>query len=154
DPWLLLAAHIAGVLLLGLTVCYPANPVARIFHYWYPLPYVSYCYREMSLLIPAARVTSADSALARLDFAIWGANPTVWLERLSSPLLAETLEIVYSGFVPCVLIVALILWIQKRFAEFRYYAFLIALGFLASYVGYLLVPARGPRFLLKHLQGY
>ena len=39
-----------------------------------------------------------------------------------------------------------------RFAEFQYYAFLIALGFLTSYIGYILVPARGPRFLLKHLQ--
>jgi membrane-associated phospholipid phosphatase len=29
---------------------------------------------------------------------------------------------------------------------------LIALGYLASYVGYLIVPARGPRFLLNHLQ--
>jgi len=50
--------------------------------------------------------------------------------------------------------VALILWKQKRYEDFRYYAFLLAVGFLASYVGYLLVPARGPRFLLDHLQSY
>jgi membrane-associated phospholipid phosphatase len=31
---------------------------------------------------------------------------------------------------------------------------LIALGFLFSYVGYLAVPARGPRFLLKDLQHF
>jgi membrane-associated phospholipid phosphatase len=29
---------------------------------------------------------------------------------------------------------------------------LLALGFLASYVGYFLVPVRGPRFLLSSLQ--
>jgi membrane-associated phospholipid phosphatase len=37
-------------------------------------------------------------------------------------------------------------------AEFQFYAFLIALGFLASYLGYMAVPARGPRFLLQPLQ--
>ena len=58
----------------------------------------------------------------------------------------------YTLFVPAVLLVAFLLWRKRRYGEFQYYAFLIAMGFLASYVGYLLVPARGPRFLLKHLQ--
>jgi len=154
DPWFLLMVHLAGAAALALLALYPANSLARIFHYWYPLPYVFYSYKEMSILIPALRATDADAALARLDFAVWGANPTVWLERLRSPLLAELLQIVYSGFLPVVLMMALILWKQKRYLEFRYYAFLIALGFLASYAGYVLVPARGPRFLLDHLQTY
>jgi membrane-associated phospholipid phosphatase len=44
------------------------------------------------------------------------------------------------------------LWKQGRLQEFRYYALLISAGFLASYLGYWLVPVRGPRFLLAHLQ--
>ena len=36
-----------------------------------------------------------------------------------------------------------------RYADFRYCAFLISLGFLVSYAGYMIVPARGPRFLLE-----
>jgi membrane-associated phospholipid phosphatase len=54
--------------------------------------------------------------------------------------------------VPAVLLIAFLLWGRARHAEFRYYAFLIALGFLLSYVGYVLVPARGPRFFLRNLQ--
>ena len=54
--------------------------------------------------------------------------------------------------VPIVLLVAVWLWRRRRYAAFRQYAFLIALGFLVSYLGYLAVPARGPRFLLSHLQ--
>jgi len=90
--------------------------------------------------------------LAKLDFDVWGAHPCVWLERISSPLLTEALQIVYSAFVPVVLLMGLILWRQRRYSDFRYYAFLIPIGFLVSYVGYLLVPAKGPRFLLQHLQ--
>ena len=76
----------------------------------------------------------------------------MWLERIQSPLLTEFLQIVYSLFVPAVLWVAWLLWRRKHLAAFRFYSFLIAAGFLASYIGYLLVPARGPRFLLKDLQ--
>jgi membrane-associated phospholipid phosphatase len=106
----------------------------------------------MSILIPAIRGTDFDRELALLDFRIWGANPTVWLERLQSPWFTELLQIFYSLFVPCVLLVAFLLWRRGRLEDFRQYAFLIAAGFLVSYIGYFLVPARGPRFLLKHLQ--
>ncbi len=52
------------------------------------------------------------------------------------------------------MLTAFILWRQKRLNEFKFYAFLIASGFLLSYVGYFFVPARGPRFLLHDLQTY
>jgi membrane-associated phospholipid phosphatase len=106
----------------------------------------------MALIIPGVRHTSADQWLADLDFRIWSAHPTVWLERIQTPVLTEFLQIVYTLFVPAVLLIPFLIWRKHRPGEFQYYAFLIALGYLASYVGYLIVPARGPRFLLNHLQ--
>ena len=152
NPWELLLVHLCGALLIVIVAYFPGNSISFVFHHWYPVFYVFYCYKEMSILIPAVRSTNADAALARLDFALWGANPTVWLERISNPLLTEFLQIIYSGFIPVVLIIGVILWLQKRYSQFRYYAFLIVTGFLVSYIGYLLVPVRGPRFLLQHLQ--
>jgi membrane-associated phospholipid phosphatase len=149
-PWLLLW-HIAALGLLVFEVKRP-NPTTRLFHYWYPLPYVSACYREMALLIPPIRGSDSDRWLANLDFRLWGVHPTVWLERIQSSALTEFLQIVYTLFVPAVLLVAVLLWKKRRYQEFQYYAFLIAFGYLVSYVGYLLVPARGPRFLLRNLQ--
>lgn len=143
--------HTLGVALLIFEVKRP-NRTTWVFRNWYPLPYVASCYKEMALLIPAVRHTDSDQWLADLDFRIWRANPTVWLERIHSPALTEFLQIAYTLFVPAVLAVAFILWKKHRIPEFQYYAFLIALGFLASYLGYLCVPARGPRFLLKNLQ--
>jgi membrane-associated phospholipid phosphatase len=149
-PWLL-AAHLIGGALIVYEVKSP-NRTSFLFRNWYPLPYVASCYKEMALLVPAVRGSNADQFLANLDFRIWGANPTVWVERFYSPVLTEFLQWVYTLFIPVVLFVAWLLWKRGRVAEFRYYAFLIAVGFLSSYVGYLAVPARGPRFLLKHLQ--
>jgi len=147
----LLALHVAATLLVVLAVEFPGR-ASWIFRHWYPLPYVAWCYREMSLLIPASGVKDMDAELARLDYRLWGANPTVWLERVSTPALTEYLQVIYALFVPVVLLIAFLLWRQRRYTEFRYYAFLIALGYLVSYVGYGIVPARGPRFFLSNLQ--
>lgn len=147
----LAALNGVAILIAVLAIRHPGK-ASWIFRHWYPLPYVAWCYREMALLIPAVRGRDADAELARLDYRVWGANPTVWLERLATPVLTEYLQIVYALFVPVVLFIAFLLWRQRRYADFRYYAFLIALGFLVSYLGYLLVPARGPRFFLRHLQ--
>jgi membrane-associated phospholipid phosphatase len=147
----LLTWHLLGAALVIYQVKRP-NRTSWFFRNWYPLPYVAYCYKEMAAIIPALRRSDADRWLARLDFRMWHAHPCVWLERISTPALTEFLQIIYTLFVPVVLLVPFLLWRSRRFADFRYCAFLIAVGFLTSYLGYLLVPARGPRFFLKHLQ--
>ncbi|MDE3164243.1 MAG: phosphatase PAP2 family protein [Acidobacteriota bacterium] len=149
----LLAANLLGAALIVFQAKRP-NPTSWIFRNWYPLPFVASCYKEMALFIPAVRSTDADRALADLDYRIWGANPTVWIERLHHPVFTEFLQAVYTLFVPAVLFVAWLLWRRRRYQDFQFYAFLIALGFLASYLGYLAVPARGPRFFLRDLQHF
>jgi len=151
DAWQLLFWHIAGASLLFVEVRFP-NPTSWFFRSWYPLPTVAYYYREMAVLIPGIWHTDADRWLADLDFGFWHANPTVWLERVHTPVLTEFLQLVYTLFVPAVLLVAFLLWKRRKFAEFQYYAFLIALGYLVSYIGYVIVPARGPRFVLRSVQ--
>ena len=68
------------------------------------------------------------------------------------PLLTEWEQLLYTLFLPAVILVAFLLWRKGRFVEFQYYAFLIALGYLVSYVGYIFVPARGPRYVLNPFQ--
>jgi membrane-associated phospholipid phosphatase len=158
DAASLLAAHVAGILLIvavaktSFSRHTASHKLQNLLHHWYPLAYIPTCYKEMAVLIPAIRRTDLDAQMAWLDFRLWGVHPTVWLERLQSPWLTEFLQIAYTMFVPAVIVVAVVIWLKGLYPEFRYYAFLISLGFLASYVGYLLVPVRGPRFFLTSLQ--
>ena len=152
----LLVWHILGSALLVFEVKRP-NVTSWLFRNWYPLPYVGYFYKEMALLIPAVRQDDisqklSDRWLASLDYHIWGVNPCVWLERIQFRALVEWEQLLYTLFLPAVILVALLLWRKGRFVEFQYYAFLIAAGYLVSYCGYILVPARGPRYWLKDLQ--
>ena len=147
----LLALHAVAATVLVLAVRRPARWTG-VFRRWYALPYVGACYKEAAILIPAIGRPSADQWLANIDFQFWGANPTVWIERWYWPPLTEYLQVVYSLFIPAVLLIPFLMWRRHQQRDFQYYLFLIALGFLASYVGYFLVPARGPRFLLADLQ--
>jgi membrane-associated phospholipid phosphatase len=147
----LLLWHILGPALIVYQVKRP-NRTSWIFRNWYPLPYVGYFYKEMALLIAAIRHHDADRWLASLDFRFWHVNPCVWLERIQTPALTEFEQVAYTLFIPAVILVAVLLWRKGRFEEFQYYAFLIASGYMVSYIGYIIVPARGPRYLLKDLQ--
>jgi len=137
----LLAWHVVGVALILGAAFVPPRPgtllfhVIRIFRDWYPLLFVACCYREMATLILVIRHARFDEALANMDLRFWGVYPTVWVERIYSPILTEYLQIIYTLFIPVILFVPWWIWMQGRIAEFRYAAFLIALGFLTSYVG-------------------
>ncbi len=148
---LLLLAHAAAGSLVIAYALRPRLPGAFYFRNIYPLPYVFASYRVMSLLIHSVRTTHSDSMLAAWDFAIWHANPTVWLERFQFPWLTELMEVIYALFVPVVLAVAILLWIRQR-KDFRSYSFVLTFGFLVSYALYFAVPARGPRIFLDDLQ--
>ena len=148
-----LAWHILGAAVLVYEVKRP-NRTSWAFRHWYPLPYVASCYREMAILVPAVRGTDADRG-----WPVWicGSGeriPRSGWSAFSGPPLVEFLQLAYTLFIPAVLLVAYLLWRKGLHSEFRYYAFLITLGFLASYAGYLMVPARGPRFLLRSLAAH
>jgi membrane-associated phospholipid phosphatase len=147
----LLALHLGGIAAIVYQVKRP-NPTTWVFRNWYPSVFVASCYKVMATLIPVIRRSNADEWLAGLDYRLWGAHPTVWLERIYHPVLTEFLQIVYALFIPAVFVPLVLLWRRKEYGKFQYLGFLVAIGYLSSYIGYLFVPARGPRFLLSHLE--
>ncbi len=146
--WIGWQALLTIVLLLEIKL---PNPTTWFFRNWYPVIYVASCYKEMADYLPLARHINFDQALANLDGRLWGIQPAVWMYHFQTPILTEYLQTVYTLFVPAAILPAFLLWRVQRYKDFRYLAFLITVGYLASYVGYILVPARGPRVLFSYL---
>lgn len=144
----LLALHAVAIAVLVLYARYPGLPAGRVFRHWYPILYIGLSYRVVALLVPALWPAPLDGRLAAWDYALWGVQPTVWLERLLWPPLTEALAVAYALFAPSVVLPAALLWARREWKAFRSYSFLLTLGFLVSYAGYLAVPARGPRIYL------
>lgn len=109
-------------------------------------------FNSLGDLIPALGRGTFDDVLIRIDLAIFGVHPTVWLEKMINPALTATLQLAYISYYFTPLSLGFILVVKGRDRELDESLFGIVLCFYLSYVGYLLVPAVGPRFTLDHLQ--
>lgn len=109
-------------------------------------------FNSLGGLIASLHATTFDPFLIAVDHALFGVHPTVWMERLISPLLTSLLQFAYISYYFIPLSLGIVLIARGRFGAFEEVLFGILLCFYLSYVGYLLVPAIGPRFTLSHLQ--
>ena len=121
--------------------------VLRFIHGWYPVALIPTTYKELSYLIPLIHPRDFDPQLAAIDLRVFGVHPSVWLERLTHPAITEVLQLVYATYYFLPIVVGAVLWRQRRFLEYRFWVFVVAFGFFVSYLGYISIPATGPRFL-------
>lgn len=143
---ILIFGHVAAIGAL-IVIARNSSPVAVFLHHWYLLLYVPFCYKQVPYLVSALHLRAADNALAHWDLAMWKVDPVFWLSSLQGRFAVEFLQAIYTMFIPGLLVLALVLWIRRPREEFRLDTFTIALTFLVSYLGYLLLPARGPRLM-------
>jgi membrane-associated phospholipid phosphatase len=127
----------------------PHRPIAlsAYIHGWYPVALIPATYKELSYLIPLIHPRDFDVELAAIDHRLFGVHPTVWLERFTWPALTEVLQLAYATYYFLPIILGAVLWRKQWFEPFRFWVFVIVLGFYVSYLGYIAVPATGPRFL-------
>ena len=119
-------------------------------HLWYLVPFVFIVFKELHTMIDPIRGMTYDETLIQIDRFLFGTDPTKVLYKISNPLLTEILQIVYGTFFFLPVILGVDLKLQKKRYEFDYSAFIIVFGFILSFIGYILVPAVGPRFTLHN----
>ena len=115
---------------------------------WYPVLLIPVTYKELTYLIPRIHPRDFDATLAAIDYRFLGFHPTVWLERFTWPPLTEVLQLTYSCYYFLPIVLGIVLW-RRQNADFYFWVFVVVLGFYVSYLGYVSVPATGPRFLAE-----
>ena len=113
---------------------------------------ILFIFNSLGALIAGLRHETFDRALIAIDYALFGVHPTVWLERAITPLLTAILQFAYISYYFIPLSLGFFLIGKGRYDDFDEALFGIVLCFYLSYIGYLLVPAVGPRFMLAPLQ--
>lgn len=119
-------------------------------HYWYLVPLVFLFFKELYLMVDPIRQLIYDDILIKIDRWIFGFDPTVELYKIANPYLTELLQIVYATFFFLPVILGIDLILTRKIKALDYSAFIIVFGFILSFIGYLLVPAIGPRFTLHN----
>lgn len=147
------ALAVSLVLIARYSLRSPAQPWLRLFHAFLPVLIVPVLFDCMGDIIPWVRPRYFDDLLISIDYRLFGGHhPTVLLERFIHPLLTTVLQFAYISYYPMAVVLGVVLYNKKKETAFDEAIFGIILCFYLSYLGYLLVPAVGPRFTLAHLQ--
>jgi membrane-associated phospholipid phosphatase len=149
---ILLGSHLLVIGLLAWLPYVKTNRLIKWLKTFNPLIIIPLNFHELHYLVHNVNPVDFDALLIKIDYAIFGIHPTLWLEQYSNPVLVEYLQIVYGTFYFLPLILVLILCKRKEHDNVNFFIYIIVLGFYISYITYFIVPAIGPRFTLDHLQ--
>jgi membrane-associated phospholipid phosphatase len=149
--FIVLTNTIVSPLIVLLAVRYhdaARGTVTRFVRDWYPVVVVVYSFQVVGHMAYPIRGRDYDEILIAIDRWLFGLDPTEWIAQFHHPALTEILVLAYASYYFLFLIAGYELYRRKLHKEFGYFILLIVYGFYLSYIGYLLVPAVGPRFML------
>ena len=117
-----------------------------------PFVFVPWIFSSLGHVVHVLHLQDRDAWLIAWDHALFGVHPTVWMERWIRPWLTDLLQLAYTSYFFLPLILGTALYFRGKRDAYHEAVFTVLLGFYASFAGYLLIPAVGPRFTLAHLQ--
>lgn len=121
---------------------------AHVVHHFSPILVVVAIFDSLGNLIRAVHPVDRDYLLIEIDRAVFRCDPTIWLEQYSRPWLTDLLQIAYTSYYFIPVVLCTVLYVQRRHDVFFGCVFTLVFAYFLSYVGYLAVPAIGPRFAL------
>jgi len=121
----------------------------RIMYDFSPFTFGILIYDSLHDVVKTVNPQLADYTLMRWDELIFGVQPTIWLENYISPWFTDYMAFCYTLMFFLPVILAYILYHNRRYADFRNITLALVIIFIIGYVGYITVPAIGPRFILQ-----
>ncbi len=118
---------------------------------WVPFLFISFIYENMHDV--AGHVMTFDIAgfLYEWDVAIFGVEPTLWMEKFYHPLLTDFMAFSYALYFAFPLIIMFFLSLHGHRRAFRHIAMALTFSFMLGFLGYLFFPASPPRYLITEL---
>lgn len=138
-----------GLLALrGLSARFPKIPLFGYIASFWLIPCAILGHFFIEPVVDAFRPELVDSALAAADLRIFGAHPSVVLGALTPTWAVEFLLFCYYSYFLWPFILGALFFVAGRRDLFNQFLLAISLFFALNFVGYVLVPAIGPRFFL------
>lgn len=98
--------------------------------------------------IPELNPRDRDPLLSRLDRALFRVDPSVWMERFARPGITEGMQLAYLSYYVLPFVLLGTLYRRGQPQAFDRALVALLLSHYLAFVGYLMVPALGPRFHL------
>lgn len=129
------------------------GPTRRFLHDWYPLAMFIVLFEEVAQLSFMIRNGWQDYYLLALENRMFPVPPTVWLGRLSSPILSEVLNLGYFSYFVLLIIVGGVLYARRNRRGFRQVMDASVVAYMICYAFFLAFPTEGPAYTLAGKHG-
>jgi len=114
-----------------------------------PILFIVLIYESLGDLIQYLH-PDIDQTLIRIDRALFGVEPTIWMQRWIVPWLTDLLSLAYVSYYFLPVVLVLVLYLTGA-PGLHPAVFTLTLGYYASFIGYILFPAVGPRYAITSL---
>jgi len=149
DALLYLALLLGGAALVASGPALATEAGAKLRLAVYPAA-ITAAYMNMGPALARAGAPLWDAELLRLDRLLMGTTPSLLLQPLVHPALTEALSLCYGLFIPYFATSLIWYFFRELPVARRFFAGLLGL-YSVGFLGYLLVPARGPYLFLADL---
>jgi hypothetical protein len=118
----------------------------RIVRDWGPLLLVATVFENLETYTGLIRKAPIDDALYKIDVALFGVEPTVWMSGWNLPILTDYFALAYGLYLITPLVLAVFLLVRGRRDDFREMSTAVILQMLVGFVLFVVFPAGPPRF--------
>lgn len=124
---------------------YPKNRLFWFMRTTYSLFLMLFCWRELSLTVLMFFDSFwATDFLIRLDQALFGVHPTLWLEKLHSPWIHELMSFFYTFYFGFFFLIPAYFFFRKKYEATFAVISIISFIYYGNYLFFYLLPAVGP----------
>ena len=148
---LLLVKYMGLLLLIGLARRNAERiekPGWALFRDFLPVLLVFEVYDGLGYMLHQINPHDVDSVLLQIDRLLFGTDPTFWLQQFVTPFLNDLMHLAYFSFYLLPILLAVVLWAKGKRGAFNRFVLGATNAFYLCYLGYILLPAAGPRATL------
>lgn len=125
--------------------------VGHILRDWLPFILVTFIYENLHDLSKHFMNMDIAGTLMNWDIAIFGIEPTLWAQKIYSPLLTDIMAVSYALYFILPLGIMLILSNRDDRKELRTMTLTLTFAFLLGFLGYVFLPCSPPRYFITDL---
>jgi membrane-associated phospholipid phosphatase len=115
---------------------------------WFPLVLIVFIYENLHEFTDQIRPDVVDGTLRRADEAIFGVEPTLFLQKISVPWFTEFMTVAYALYFGYPALIVGMSYARGEFYHFREMGLALTLCVYIGFLGYVTVPAIGPRYYM------
>jgi membrane-associated phospholipid phosphatase len=148
---LLLVKYVGLLLLIGLARRTAERIEKRgwvLFRDFLPILLVFEVYDGLGALLHQINPRDVDFVLVQIDRLLFRVDPTLWMERFVTPFLNDLMHLAYFSFYFLPILLGILLWAEGKDGAFNRFVLGATNAFYLCFLGYILVPAAGPRATL------